>query len=138
MSPPGYQLTKNLIELSKKTIMRYDDACQVSLSNGRFQNTDAAEDNICWNLTNLLSQQRKEMKHQVRGLLHETNNSGKGACVGNTSEIKDNDIWTSFAEPGEDGNQHTTCGSKGEGWAKAAKHAVRDIQRMVKHFAEDL
>lgn len=138
MSPPGYQLTKDLIKSSKKTIMRYDDACQVSLSNGRLPGTEAAEDNICWNLTNLLGQRRKEVKHQVHGLLHETSNSGKGDCVANTSEAKENDIWKSFAEPGEEGNQHTMRGSKGEGWAKAAKYAVQNIRRMVKHLPEDL
>ncbi len=137
MLPPGYQLTKTLIGSAKRIIKEYDHACQATVTSRSSSGTQVVENNDGWKLTNLLEKRRKEVNNQVNGSLYGTSNSSKDASVTNTSPTEENHIWTSFARDGEDGKEHSTDGSKGGYWAKAAKHVERDIRRIVKRLPKD-
>ena len=138
MLPPAYQPTKNLIESSKKILTQYDHACRFLASSEKFLGTEATEDSDSWKLSNLLDQRRKDVKCQVNNTLGVNVSAGKGGTVRDTSHGKDGDIWSRYAKAEENGKQLNVYALNGDGWVEATKHAVRDIQRVVKHLPEDI
>ena len=133
--PPGYQPAKNVIVSSKKILAQYDHACRAIASGGK-SSAKAVGDSDSLKLTRLLGQRQKDVERQVKTLLGVKGGPGKRDILQDTFPGNEEDIWDRYAKVEEDGGQLNACAVNGEGWENAAKHAVRDLQRVVKHLPE--
>ena len=86
-------------------------------------------------LQKVLHSQGEKAKVEVNHIVDGSSKSAKGPCEINASAAGDH-LWSRFAALSKKDNRKPV-GDKGEGWAMAAKHIHKGVQRIVKHLPED-
>ncbi len=86
-------------------------------------------------LQEVLYSQGEKTKVEVNHIVDGSSKSAKGPCEINASAAGDH-LWSSFAVPSKKDNRKAVR-DKGEGWAMAAKHIHKGVQRIVKYLPED-